>query len=180
MIFYKYCWKYNLVLRAFTEYCLALLCLLYTLPTWVEGSFIYYTYQVISEHTHTDQNPKLKFQVSEMWAEILFALHLCVWCISNMYYINYVCSTIKNLTIVWIEQDLLSLWYWTLQLLVASVFCFQNNIGKIFLTFLPVVSALSMMGCPDNHTFDLSIFAAMIEKTDGEYLKKSVEDGNKG
>ncbi|KAL6188941.1 hypothetical protein ACLB2K_040331 [Fragaria x ananassa] len=40
-------------------------------------------------------------------------------------------------------------------------------------------TALSMMGCPDNHTFDLSIFAAMIEKTDGEYLKKSVEDGNK-
>ncbi|XP_004296701.1 PREDICTED: signal peptide peptidase-like 3 [Fragaria vesca subsp. vesca] len=40
-------------------------------------------------------------------------------------------------------------------------------------------TALSMMGCPDNRTFDLSIFAAMIEKSDGEYLKKSVEDGNK-
>ncbi|PRQ38041.1 putative mannosyl-oligosaccharide 1,2-alpha-mannosidase [Rosa chinensis] len=38
---------------------------------------------------------------------------------------------------------------------------------------------LAMMGCPANGTLDVSIFVAMIQKSDGEHLKKSVEDGNK-
>ncbi|KAM5569919.1 hypothetical protein ABKV19_017103 [Rosa sericea] len=38
---------------------------------------------------------------------------------------------------------------------------------------------LAMMGCPENGTLDVSIFVAMIQKSDGEHLKKSVEDGNK-
>ncbi|KAK9932746.1 hypothetical protein M0R45_019970 [Rubus argutus] len=38
---------------------------------------------------------------------------------------------------------------------------------------------LAMMGCPENGTLDVSIFVAMIQKSDGENLKKSVEDGNK-
>lgn len=37
-----------------------------------------------------------------------------------------------------------------------------------------------MMGCPENGTLDVSIFVAMIQKSDGEHLKKSVEDGKKG
>ncbi|XP_050374604.1 signal peptide peptidase-like 5 [Argentina anserina] len=38
---------------------------------------------------------------------------------------------------------------------------------------------LAIMGCPDNHTLNVSIYVAMVTKSDGEDLKKSVEGGKK-
>lgn len=37
------------------------------------------------------------------------------------------------------------------------------------------------MACPDNSTsLNISIFIVMVPKSDGEALKKSIEDGKKG
>lgn len=68
------------------------------------------------------------------------SLHLCVCCISNISYINFVCSTIKNLK-NWIKQDIVSVWNRTLILCWASNIFLSEKYTTVcrwlWFTFLP-------------------------------------------